>query len=329
METKLPFEKFDRSILTKREATTNPSYGKSPEEQTIQERLQNGVICMNKVSGPTSHQVSDYVQRILKIKKAGHGGTLDPMVTGVLPIALGKATRVLQTLLEAGKEYVGVLHLHEEVSEEKIRETVKQFQGKIKQYPPVRSAVKRQWRERTIYYLNILEIKGKHVLFQCGCEAGTYMRTLCVDWAKAMGVNGQMAQLIRTKAGPFTDKEWHSLHDLKDAYENYKEGKEDSLKNIIKTPENCVRHLPKIWVLDSTVDTLCHGADLSIPGIAKLEACIEDDQLVAIFTLKEELVAIGYAQFTSQEIQEHISGKAVKTTKVFMDADIYPKFKKQ
>ncbi len=177
---KLPFEKIERETLVKKEASTNESYGKKPEQRTTKELLDNGVICLNKLSGPSSHQVADYVKRILNAEKVGHGGTLDPGVTGVLQISLGRATKVMEALLKSGKEYVCLMHIHTPIQQSKIHKIIKEFIGKITQMPPVKSAVKRVLREREIYYLEILEIKDQDVLFRVGCQAGTYIRTLCL-----------------------------------------------------------------------------------------------------------------------------------------------------
>ncbi len=329
MKNKLPFEEINRETLVKKESTTNESHGKIPEERTIEELLNNGVICLNKPSGPSSHQVADYIKQILKVDKIGHGGTLDPTVTGVLPISLGKATRIMEALLKAGKEYICIMHLHSKISISKIHKSSKEFIGKITQLPPLKSAVKRQLREREIYYLEILEIKDQDVLFKVGCQAGTYIRRICDDWGKALGTNAHMAELIRTKAGPFNDKELYSLHDIKDAYELYKSENNDKLlKKIIKPTEYALQHLPKIWLVDTAVDTICHGANLNIPGIAKLESKIEKENLVALLTLKNELVGLGIAMLSSEEITKENKGLAVKTTKVFMEPEVYPHFRR-
>src|SRR3989344_8835610 len=176
-----PFEKRKYEILKRVEEKTNAQWGKKPEERSIQELLDYGLIILNKGAGPTSHQTVDFVKNILNIEKAGHSGTLDPNVTGVLVIALGKATRVVEVLLNGGKEYICLMHLHSPVEESLIRKTFKEYMGKIEQMPPKRSAVKRQLRTRELYYLEILEMNGQDVLFKVGCEAGTYIRTLCVD----------------------------------------------------------------------------------------------------------------------------------------------------
>src|SRR3989344_6685001 len=148
----LPFEKIKRKILVKKESETNFLYGNKPENKPVKELISNGVICLNKPQGPTSHQTAEYVKNILNLKHVGHGGTLDPHVTGVLPIALENATRITQTLLIAGKEYIALMHLHKSVENKKIKKGFDEFTGKIKQLPPIRSAVKRQLREREIYY---------------------------------------------------------------------------------------------------------------------------------------------------------------------------------
>ncbi len=328
MENKLPFEEIERKILLKKEFSTNESYGKIPENRAINELINNGVLCLNKPQGPSSHQAADYVKRILNSEKVGHGGTIDPNVSGVLPISLGKATKIMEALLKAGKEYVCLMHLHSEVSQSKIHKSAKDLIGKITQLPPVKSAVKRELREREIYYIEILEIKDKDVLFKVGCQAGTYIRKLVVDWGKIFGVNAHMQELVRTKAGPFNDNEWYSLQDIKDAYMLLNEGNEANIKKIIKPVEFAMQHLPKVWVADSAVDSLCHGTNLSMPGISKLENCIKKDDLVAVFTLKNELVCLARSLMSSDDIMRENKGSALLVARVFMEPETYPHYRK-
>jgi H/ACA ribonucleoprotein complex subunit 4 len=333
----LPFEELKRDILVRYLAKTDSKYGIDPEKRTTEELLKYGIINVDKSSGPTSHQVSAYLQKILNINKAGHSGTLDPKVTGVLPTAIGRATKVVQALLHAGKEYVGIMHLHQAVDPKIIEETAKKFLGKIKQLPPIKSAVKRQWRFRTIYYFEILEISddNKDVLFKLGCEAGTYVRKICHDYGQMVKdedgkpVGAHMSELRRTKAGPFNEDTLVSLQDLADAFHYYKKENNDTfLRKIIQPVENAVDHLPKVWVLDTTVNTLCHGAQLKVPGISKLETKIEPEDIVAVMTLKNELVAFGIAIMRSKEMLNKERGIAVKIDKVFMLPGVYPKFEK-
>ena len=323
---KLPYEEIKRKVITKRRDKTSKEYGCFPDQRPIPELIKYGIININKPDGPSSHQVSSYVQRILNINTSGHSGTLDPRVTGVLPVALSKATRIVQALLKLGKEYVAIMHLHKEIPQSEIYKVMKEFTGKIEQLPPIRSAIKRQLRTREIYYIEIIEIKGKDVLFRVGCEAGTYIRKICHDIGQRLRIGAHMAELVRTKVGPFNDNNWNTLQDLKDAFEFYNEGNENELRRIIMPVEFSIPHLSKIWVLDTTVDALCHGADLYSNGISKLDDNIEKDSQVAILTLKDELICLGNALTDFNGMMKE-NNRVVKTTKVFMETNIYPKFK--
>ncbi len=139
-----------------------------------------------------------WVKRILRLDRAGHAGTLDPQVTGVLPVMLGNSTKIANALLTSGKEYVCVMRLHQEESPDKIREVAAEFVGTIYQRPPVRSSVKRRVRTRQIYYIHILEIEEKNVLFRVGCQAGTYIRKLCVSPSSFLFLqNGGLHQISK------------------------------------------------------------------------------------------------------------------------------------
>jgi H/ACA ribonucleoprotein complex subunit 4 len=325
----LPFEKIKREVFVKRKADTSEKYGCKPEDRPTEFLLNYGVININKPKGPTSHQVSAYVQKILNLKKAGHSGTLDPKVTGVLPVAIGNATRIVEALLTAGKEYIAIMHLHKEVKEEELIKVIQDFVGKIKQLPPIKSSVKREWRFRKVYYIDILEVSGQDVMMRIGCQAGTYIRKLLHDIGQKLKVGAHMAELIRTKAGPFNENTYTTLQDLADAYWYYKnENNEKLIRKVIQPVENAIQHLPKIWVLDSTVDTLCHGVDLKIPGIAKVESDIQIDENMAILTLKNELIATGKVKMISKDIIKNDKGIAVKIERVFMQPGTYPKMEK-
>ena len=322
----LPFERVKRQVLVRRDMETLEKYGTWPEKRTIAQLFDYGIINIDKPSGPSSHQVSAYVQKILNIEKSGHSGTLDPGVTGCLPVALGKATRVVQSLLNAGKEYICIMHIHQELPEEKVKETLRKFVGKIKQLPPVKSAVKRQWRYRKIYYLNFIEMQGKNVLFITGTQAGTYIRKLVHDIGQELGCGAHMLELRRTKAGPFSEKNIVKMQDLADAYHYYKEnGDETLLRRFIMPFEFGISHLGKLWVFDTTVDSLCHGASLKVPGIAKVDSDIQLEDPVAILTLKGELVAVGVARMISQDIAHKDHGIAATLSQVFMNPGVYPK----
>ncbi|MBU2564910.1 MAG: RNA-guided pseudouridylation complex pseudouridine synthase subunit Cbf5 [Candidatus Thermoplasmatota archaeon] len=311
--------------LVKSKDKTSQDFGKKPDERNMLEYINLGVINLNKPSGPTSHQVVAWVKKILNIEKAGHGGTLDPRVTGVLPVALGESTKTLKLLLSYPKEYVGVMRMHKDINEKNLRKTCSGFVGEIRQMPPVRSAVKRQMRKRKIYYLNILEIHKRDVLFRVGCESGTYIRTLCNDIGKKIG-GAHLQELRRTKGGGFNEKDSVTLQVLKDAYVYWKEeNNEKELRKIIMPMEKMLEGMHKIKIRDSAVDALCHGANLAVPGIASLDRDIKKDETVAILTLKDEGVAYGKALMTSKEIMEKNSGYTVDTQRVLMEPGTYPK----
>lgn len=327
----LPFERIKREVLVRQKLETSKKFGSNPETQPIKDLLECGVINIDKPSGPTSHQVSSFVQKILHIPKSGHSGTLDPKVTGVLPVAIGKGTRIVQSLLTAGKEYVCLMHLHADYTEEQIRDVMlNQFVGKLKQLPPIKSAVKRQMRYRKVYYIDILEIIGRDVLFVVGTQAGTYIRKLCHDIGLALGSGAHMAELRRSKVGPFNEStDLCTLQDLTDAYYYYtEENNEAPLRKIIKPIEAAIKHLPKVWIADTTVNAICHGATLKVPGIVKVETEIQVDEPVALLTLKGELVAVGRTFLTSREMLKKKRGIAVKSSQVFMQPGVYPRIDK-
>ncbi|RJQ15841.1 RNA-guided pseudouridylation complex pseudouridine synthase subunit Cbf5 [Candidatus Woesearchaeota archaeon] len=322
----LPFERIKREIIVKKKSEPSSRFGKKPEERTAKELASYGIINVDKPSGPSSHQVSAYVRQILEIEKTGHSGTLDPKVTGVLPVALGRGTRIVQSLLNAGKEYICLMHLHHEVPEKKLRAACESFVGKIKQLPPVKSAVKRQERWRKIYYLEILEIKEQDVLFLVGCQAGTYIRKLVHDIGQKIG-GAHMIELRRTKAGPFNESSLVTLQELKDAFIFYKQGNDAMLKKLIMPIERGVEHLAKIWIADSSVDAICHGAQLKVPGVAQLNHFEIEDE-IAIMTLKNELVAVGHAAMKSKDVLKNEKGVVVKLNQVFMQPNVYPKMER-
>jgi len=322
---KLPFERRNPTILTRREEPTNPSLGKKPSDRTYQELLKNGIVIIDKPKGPTSHQVAGWVRDMLGLESAGHSGTLDPIVTGVLPIALENGTKVLQSLLNAGKEYVCHMKIHQEASPAKIKDVLNQFVGDIMQLPPIKSAVKRQLRKRTIYYIEVIEINKQDVLFRVGCQAGTYIRKLCFDIGEKLGCGANMQQLVRTKAASFKPEHAVSLNELKDALEFAKQGDETLIRKVVMPFEQACNHLPKAWIFDTTISTVCHGAAIAVPGISKLDSDIKLDDMVAVFSLKGELVCLAKAMMTGQHMAVAQKGIALTPSRVIMPQGVYPK----
>jgi H/ACA ribonucleoprotein complex subunit 4 len=299
--------------------------GKRPEERSIEELLAAGVIVLDKVQGPTSHQVTAWVKDILGVEKIGHGGTLDPNVSGVLPIALGKAIRMTDLVLRSDKQYVCHLYMHRDVPEEKVREVIGTFVGPIYQTPPVRSAVKVSMRIRKVHSIDILEIDGRDVLFKVDCDAGTYIRTLCVDIGEALGVGANMKALRRTRSGDMIEEEAVTLQDLRDAVVLWKSGDGSWLREIVRPMEVLLEPLPKVIVKDNAVDAVAHGADLNAPGVVSLDENIEKGGQVAMLTIKGEALALGTANMSSRDMFKAYKGKTVKTVRVFMAEGTYPR----
>jgi tRNA pseudouridine55 synthase len=310
--------------LIKSEEETDSKYGKKSEDRTIEEMIKSSVIVLDKHAGPTSHQCTAWIRDIFQVSKAGHAGTLDPGVTGVLPIALGDSVKAGPVLMGIDKEYVGVMHLHKEIPEEVLREAVLKFIGKITQVPPRKSAVARVAREREIKYFDILEIEGKDVLFKVGCDAGTYIRKLCDQIGRSLEFGAHMAELRRTKAGNFTEDQSHSLLDVRDRYEFWKEGDEKHLREILIPIEHAILHVKRIFVKDSAVNNICNGSPVYPIGITRIQQGVIRGETVAVYSLKEELIALGIAKLASEEMLKSKKGTAIRTDRVFMERGVYP-----
>ncbi len=318
--------KIISSDYIKAHADTNPLLGCSPESRSIKELLELGALILDKPPNPTSHEVTAWVKRILQISKAGHGGTLDPKVTGVLPIALGRGTKVVQVLLASTKEYICIMRLHNSVNSVRLQKTIQDFVGTIYQRPPLRSSVKRRVRTRTIYSITIFEIRGNLVLFRVVCQAGTYIRKLCHDVGLSLGVGAHMKELRRTKTGIFGEDELVTLSQLQEASDAYfEDGEENDLRKIVHPIEYILSPLPKITVRDSAVDAICHGAGVTIPGIVRVSKEIRKNTLVVIQTLKKEAIALGKSLLSAKEIFDKNHGIAARPTEVLMERGVYPR----
>ena len=261
-------------------------------KRSVEDLLNFGVVIIDKPKGPTSHQVSAWVRDILHINKTGHAGTLDPKVTGVLPVGLGRATKLINLLHLVPKEYVGVMRFHKDFDENRVREIMKEFEGEIYQVPPLRSAVARRLRKRKVYSIEILDLLDRDVLFRAKVESGTYIRTLCNDIGEAMCIGAHMEDLRRTATGHFSEEDAHTLQDLLDAYIFWKEnGEEKYIRDIIRPAEDIVSFLPKVIVKDSAVNALAHGAPLYKPGVIEMDN-VEKGNYVSLYTSDGELISV-------------------------------------
>jgi len=264
---------------------------KLKEKKSIKELLEFGIINIDKPQNMTSFDVSDFVRRKLKLRKTSHFGTLDPMVTGVLPIALNRACKLTGFFLGEDKEYIGTMRIHEEVSLEEIKDAIKKgFMGKIIQLPPVKSRVKRQEREREIKKFEILEKKERDVSFIVECQGGTYIRKLVHDLGEEMKIGAHMTKLRRIRAGIFNEKDCVKREDFEKADDDYFRGNEKKLKEIIIPAEIVSEVYPSAEVKKLYVDKLLHGAPIDNKFLTRREK-IEKNKIVCIFS-EEQFVGM-------------------------------------
>jgi H/ACA ribonucleoprotein complex subunit 4 len=307
---------------------TNESYGYLPDKRPIESLLNYGLILIDKPAGPTSHEVVAWIKRILDIDKTGHSGTLDPGATGLLPIGLGEGTKALSVLLLGAKEYYALARMHAHISEERMNSVIAEFVGDIYQRPPQRSSVKRATRVRTVFEFEKIEQNDRLALMRILCQAGTYIRKIIYDIGEILGPGATMVELRRTKVSNFSEKEesFTKLHDLADAYQLYKEKGEDTkLRRLIKPIEHCLEGIRAVMIRDTAVDALCHGAQLAVPGVVAAPADLKQDELVGVYTLKGEIVGLGQAALTTEEIEKSTKGLAFVMKRIIMKPGTYPK----
>ena len=306
---------------------TDDAYGTYYDKRTVEQLLNNGIILLDKPPGPTSHETVAWTKRLLKLPKIGHSGTLDPQVSGVLPLGLGEATKALGVLLYGPKEYHALGRVHSLPSKEKLSEIVEMFKGEIFQKPPQRSAVVRQTRTRTIYEFDVLEQKERLLLTRILCESGTYVRKLYYDIGEILGPGATMVELRRTRVDQFYEKDGLvTLHELADAFALWEEKKDDTkLMKMIKPVESALSELKSVIIRDSAVDALCHGAQLAIPGILKISPNLKKGDIVGVYTQKGEAVALAESTMSEEEIRDAVKGYAFQTKRLIMAPNTYPK----
>ena len=289
------------------------------KEESIEELLKLGIIIIDKPRGPSSHQVAEWARNILGLEKSGHLGTLDSNVSGVLPVLLGKATNTSYLLMQHDKEYIGIIKFNKELPESELIKLFEEFTGEIWQIPPIGAAVARVKRKRMIYSLRLLEIKGKEILFDVKCEAGTYIRTLAEDMGEKIG-GAKLIELRRINVGGFSEKNAISLQELSDASWLWKEKKnEKMLKKILHPIEDALTGIKKIWVNDKAAEAICNGAQLMAPGIAKFEEGMDIGDNVVILNKCGKLIAFGEAKMSSKELKTVQKGQVIKTKRVIME----------
>lgn len=296
----------------------DPNIQKIKESKSTKELLDFSIINIDKPSGPTSFQISEFVRKKLKAQKTSHFGTLDPKVTGILPISINRACKLAGYFLGEDKTYAGIVRFHDEINLKNVQEIInKKFIGEITQMPPVKSAVKRELRKRTIYDFKLLEKENKDVLFIAKVQGGTYIRTLCVDLGKEIGVDAHMLELRRIQAGPFTenDKAYPivSLYDFEKAVEEYELGNDKNLRKILIPAEIISQRFPSIEIKEEVKERILHGSPIHNDEVSKKEYLNYENgikliaycknQFIGVFEVSKQKNEFAKSLFTMQEIK--------------------------
>lgn len=236
------------------------------EDKTIAELINFSILNIDKPQECTSFDVVDRIRNLFKLNKAGHFGTLDPNVTGVLPICLGNACKIQDYFMHQNKTYIGKMKLHKETTKKTLEAEMKKFLGRINQLPPRVSRVKRQVRVREIieFKLTSFNEKEREAEFIAKVQAGTYIRKLIDDLGKNIG-GAQMTELRRLQAGLFSDKdrEFTTIEDLEKAFYEYENNKNDEkLRKLLIPAEIITKLLPIIEVKPEFIIKLKNGSPI-------------------------------------------------------------------
>ncbi|ETN76153.1 putative rRNA pseudouridine synthase [Necator americanus] len=323
----LLLKNFDNMNVRTNHYTPLPD-GCSPLKREIRNYISSGFFNLDKPANPSSHEVVAWIKRILRVEKTGHSGTLDPKVSGCLIVCIDRTTRLAKSQQGAGKEYVAIFKLHNPVeSEKKIKQALEKLTGALFQRPPLISAVKRQLRVRTIYENKLIEYDKEQQMgiFWVKCESGTYVRTICVHLGLLLGVGGQMQELRRNRSG-ITDEhdQLVTMHDILDAQYVLDHHKDESyMRRIVRPLEALLVEHKRIIVKDSSVNAICYGAKILLPGILRYDDGIEIGQEIVVVTTKGEAVCIAIAQMTTSTMASTDHGVVAKSKRVIMERDVY------
>ena len=313
-------------IILDNEAQTSPSHGCKPEERTVEQLFESGFILLDKAPGPSSHQVSAWARDMMGLEKLGHGGTLDPFATGVLPLLAGKAMRLTGRILTHDKSYLAILKIGREIELSELEENMDKLTGKVYNVPPEISAVKVQVRTRRISRFEILDFDGKNALTHIECEAGTYVRTMARDLGLLLDTPVELKELRRPSSGEFSLKQSVTMQQLADAHWLWKDkGDADAINRILHPLEDMLSDVPRIVIKDGAAAALSHGAPLLRPGVVSIPEDLGVGSEVLLVTLKGEAVALANLVQPSKVIPEMTQGEVAKPNCVLMPEDTYPR----
>ena len=312
-------------IVLDSDAKTSDKYGCSPENRSIEQLLDSGFILLDKAPGPSSHQLSAWARDLLGLDKLGHGGTLDPFASGVLPLLAGKAMRLTSRILTHDKSYIAVLKFGRDVEINELEENISKLTGKVYNVPPEISAVRVQVRTRKISKFEIIDTSERLALVSIECESGTYVRTLARDLGLFLDTKVDLKELRRPSSGDFDLSMSVTMQQLADAYWLWENGDDAAMKMIVHPLELLLSELPKLVVKDGAASALSHGAPLNRPGVVSIPEDLPIGSEVLLCTLKGEAVAIAKLSQPTKIISEMKQGEVAKPHTVLMPEDTYPR----
>ena len=314
-------------IIFDEQSSTNNKFGCNPLDRSLDELLDSGILLIRKPRGPTSHQLTAWIRDILGIKKIGHGGTLDPMATGLLTILCGRATRLTDLVLKGDKRYISVIRFGRDVESVELEKILSDLNGEIYNVPPKESAVKVQVRTRMIKSLNLIDydFSARIAAIEIFCVAGTYIRTLTRDIGLLLDTSCEMLELHRDRTSIFDETMACDMHQLKDAVFLWKEHNDGTgLLKLLTPIESILGDLPSITVKDGAVAAMSHGAPLAKPGIISSSSQFKSGTTVLIKSLKGEAVAIAETLVDIEKLVAMKNGHVAVAKSVLMPTGIYP-----
>ena len=314
-------------IIFDKDAVTNPKFGSVPSDRSLDELLSSGILLVKKPRGPTSHQLTAWIRKILGITKIGHGGTLDPMATGLLTILCGRATRLTDIILKGDKRYISIIRFGRDIDSIELEELLNSLVGEVNNVPPKESAVKVQVRTRTITSLSLLDFdsSSRIAAVEISCVAGTYIRTLTRDIGLLLNTSCEMLELHRDRTSIFDESMACNMHQLADAIFLWKEHNDErSLRKLLTPVETILTKIPSIMIKDGAVAAMTHGAPLARPGVVNASSGISSGSLVVISSMKGEAVAVANTSVDIDEVLNMTKGQVAVAKSVLMPTGIYP-----
>ena len=308
-------------------STTNIKFGSLPLNRSLDELLDSGILLVKKPRGPTSHQLTAWIREILGIKKIGHGGTLDPMATGLLTILCGRATRLTDIILKGDKRYISVIRFGKDIELTDVEEILKNLSCEIYNVPPKESAVKVQVRTRIIKSLKLIDYdqSARIAAIEISCVAGTYIRTLTRDIGLLLNTSCEMLELHRDQTSIFDETMACDMHQLKDAIFLWKEHNDErGLIKLLTPIESILGEIPSITVKDGAVAAMTHGAPLAKPGIISSSSEFKSGSIIVIKSLKGEAVALAETLVDFDKLMSMKNGHVAIAKSVLMPTGIYP-----